>query len=331
MQQQGSLDAFHLVRRVFGHTWFWFCWAMASTPPSLCASPTQPTQAGWSSPQDGPLAVLCGVLVAQAFGSPGAHLNPAITISSAVSSGDYSQLLTLLVGAVAGRHVRSRTDGAALWPALEAHARPGSQARRLLHPRRNTKPALQLHQRSHRHHGIGAGGGSHLLSWSLRNRTGRRHGTMACGQPGVGHRPFAGRHHRLRHQPRARPWARGSPTPSCPFPAKAVRTGVTRPFRLRARWWAARWPASCCTSRTCKPIRNLRVSRRDEIRFPSAPQLFQAWPQRAQCPQRSGAPAPAHSMHSQIRVRPAETGTGYWCSRFRESPRPRTRPRQPPA
>jgi glycerol uptake facilitator protein len=43
---------------------------------------------GWA------LAVLCGVLVAQAFGSPGAHLNPAITLSDAVRSGDYSQLLT---------------------------------------------------------------------------------------------------------------------------------------------------------------------------------------------------------------------------------------------
>ena len=29
------------------------------------------------------IAVLCGVLTAQAFGSPGAHLNPAITFSSA--------------------------------------------------------------------------------------------------------------------------------------------------------------------------------------------------------------------------------------------------------
>jgi glycerol uptake facilitator protein len=38
------------------------------------------------------LAVLCGVLVAQAFGSSGAHLNPAITLAVAVRSGDFSQL-----------------------------------------------------------------------------------------------------------------------------------------------------------------------------------------------------------------------------------------------
>jgi glycerol uptake facilitator protein len=55
---------------------------------------------GWA------IGVLCGVLVAQAFGSPGAHLNPAISLASAVSSGDYSHLLSLwsaqLLGAMTG-------------------------------------------------------------------------------------------------------------------------------------------------------------------------------------------------------------------------------------
>jgi glycerol uptake facilitator protein len=56
--------------------------------------------AGWG------LAVLCGVLVAQAFGSAGAHLNPAITLAAAVNTGDYSQLANMwsaqLLGAMAG-------------------------------------------------------------------------------------------------------------------------------------------------------------------------------------------------------------------------------------
>jgi glycerol uptake facilitator protein len=52
------------------------------------------------------LAVLCGVLVAQAFGSSGANLNPAVTLAVAVDSGDYSALLGIwsaqLLGAMAG-------------------------------------------------------------------------------------------------------------------------------------------------------------------------------------------------------------------------------------
>jgi len=49
--------------------------------------------AGWMVIATGwALAVLCGVLVAQAFGSPGANLNPAITLAAAVASGDYSPL-----------------------------------------------------------------------------------------------------------------------------------------------------------------------------------------------------------------------------------------------
>jgi glycerol uptake facilitator protein len=63
--------------------------------------------AGWMVVTTGwALGVLCGVLVAQAFGSPGAHLNPAITLSAAVQSGDYSQVLWLwsaqLLGGVCG-------------------------------------------------------------------------------------------------------------------------------------------------------------------------------------------------------------------------------------
>jgi glycerol uptake facilitator protein len=55
---------------------------------------------GWA------LGVLCGVLVAQAFGSPGANLNPAITLAAAVNTGNYSQLASMwsaqLLGAMAG-------------------------------------------------------------------------------------------------------------------------------------------------------------------------------------------------------------------------------------
>jgi glycerol uptake facilitator protein len=63
--------------------------------------------AGWMVITTGwALAVLCGVLVAQAFGSPGANLNPAITLASAVSSGNYTQVFGFwsaqLLGAMSG-------------------------------------------------------------------------------------------------------------------------------------------------------------------------------------------------------------------------------------
>jgi glycerol uptake facilitator protein len=63
--------------------------------------------AGWIVVTTGwAIAVLCGVLTAQAFGSPGANLNPAITLATAISSSDYSQLLSLwsaqMLGAIFG-------------------------------------------------------------------------------------------------------------------------------------------------------------------------------------------------------------------------------------
>ncbi|MGH9599479.1 MAG: aquaporin, partial [Terracidiphilus sp.] len=63
--------------------------------------------AGWLAITTGwALAVLCGVLVAQAFGSPGANINPAVTLAAAVISGNYWQLLTYwpaqILGAMAG-------------------------------------------------------------------------------------------------------------------------------------------------------------------------------------------------------------------------------------
>jgi glycerol uptake facilitator protein len=63
--------------------------------------------AGWMVITTGwALGVLCGVMVAQAFGSPGANINPAITLAAAVSSGNYAQLLVYwsaqLLGAMSG-------------------------------------------------------------------------------------------------------------------------------------------------------------------------------------------------------------------------------------
>jgi glycerol uptake facilitator protein len=51
--------------------------------------------AGWMVVTTGwAIAVLCGILTAQAFGSTGAHLNPAITLSDAILHGNFSNLTT---------------------------------------------------------------------------------------------------------------------------------------------------------------------------------------------------------------------------------------------
>lgn len=74
---------------------------------SVSLRKTYAEKAGWMVVTTGwAIAVLCGVLTAQAFGSSGAHLNPAITFSSAVSTGDFSQLFDFwsaqLLGAMTG-------------------------------------------------------------------------------------------------------------------------------------------------------------------------------------------------------------------------------------
>ncbi len=63
--------------------------------------------AGWMVVATGwALAVMTGVFTAIACGSPGAHLNPAVTMGFAVSSGDFSKLAPFvaaqIMGAMAG-------------------------------------------------------------------------------------------------------------------------------------------------------------------------------------------------------------------------------------
>jgi len=60
---------------------------------SVSLRKTYAENAGWMVVATGwGIAVLCGVLTAQAFGSPGAHLNPAISLSAAVISGDFEAM-----------------------------------------------------------------------------------------------------------------------------------------------------------------------------------------------------------------------------------------------
>jgi glycerol uptake facilitator protein len=54
---------------------------------------------GWA------MAVMCGVFTALAFGSPDAHINPAVTFGVAVSTGDFSKLGPYAVAQVLGAFV----------------------------------------------------------------------------------------------------------------------------------------------------------------------------------------------------------------------------------
>jgi glycerol uptake facilitator protein len=55
--------------------------------------------AGWA------FAVMGGVFIAQKFGSPDAHLNPAITIAMAFKSGDYSNVLPFISAQLIGAYI----------------------------------------------------------------------------------------------------------------------------------------------------------------------------------------------------------------------------------
>jgi glycerol uptake facilitator protein len=52
--------------------------------------------AGWA------FAVMCGVFTAIACGSPGAHLNPAVTLGVAMRSGDFSSVLPFVAAQILG-------------------------------------------------------------------------------------------------------------------------------------------------------------------------------------------------------------------------------------
>jgi glycerol uptake facilitator protein len=51
---------------------------------------------GWA------FAVMIGVFTAQAFGSPGAHINPAVTIALAVQAGNFNDVVTFIAAQMIG-------------------------------------------------------------------------------------------------------------------------------------------------------------------------------------------------------------------------------------
>ena len=191
--------------------------------------------AGWA------FAVLSGVLTAQAFGSSGAHLNPAITFANAIYSGDFSQLALYwsaqLLGAMAGAtltflifypHWAITPDPAAKLGIFCTSPAIPHQPPQRSHGRLRPRPRRQRHR----------------LPRRLPHRTRPGRCPPARRLPGLGHRPLPRLHHRLRHQPRPRP---RSPPHALPPPHPwqrrlqlALRLG---PHRRRPRRSRPRRPA----------------------------------------------------------------------------------------
>ena len=200
---------------------------------------------GWA------LGVLCGVLVAQAFGSAGANLNPAITLAAAVIERQLFTAARFVVSAVAGRHGRRSAGGSALWAALGAYAGSGGQAWRLLHQCRGAQPIAEHRERSVGHRGAGAGGRRHLLAWSVSKRPGARdwgHGWWPAWCGASASRSAAPP---VTPSTRRAILGRVSHIGCFPFPARAARTGAMRPFLLLEILRELHWPGCCFVTRIC--------------------------------------------------------------------------------
>ena len=204
--------------------------------------------AGWMVITTGwALGVLCGVLVAQAFGSPGAHLNPAITLAAAVISGNYSQVLyywsAQLLGAMGGASLMVLHYAAHWKPTPDPTAKLGIFC---------TNGAIRNRPANFVGEVIGtmvlvvvAGAiFSHGVSMTQRREWDRGWFAAWCGASAS--RSVA---------PRAMPsirrgiLAHGSSMRCCQYQARAVPTGAMHGFRFSATSQVVHSPACSCTMR----------------------------------------------------------------------------------
>ena len=146
-------------------------------------------------------AVMCGIFTANLFGSPDAHLNPAITLAFGIKEGSFAKLLPFALAQLAGAFA-----GAALvwihygphWPITEdkdtkrAIFCTAPAIRHLvLEPRQRDHRHLRSDHRRRRHHieACAVDGG----------RSGRQ--SLPGELPRLEHWPLARRNHRLCNQP----------------------------------------------------------------------------------------------------------------------------------
>ena len=72
-------------------------------------------------------AVLCGIFTANLFGSPDAHLNPAITVAFGVLTGDFSKVLPYACAQIAGAFAASVVVWLFYFPHWEVTEDPGAK------------------------------------------------------------------------------------------------------------------------------------------------------------------------------------------------------------
>src|SRR6202035_5456687 len=98
------------------------------------------------------MAGVAGIFTAIAFGSPGAHINPAITLTVAVLSGNWSNVALFWTAQILGRFRRSQSGVDDLSATLESDARPWSEAGDFLHRTGDSQSPGKSVDRNYCHH-----------------------------------------------------------------------------------------------------------------------------------------------------------------------------------
>ena len=147
------------------------------------------------------LAVMAGIFTAIACGSPGAHINPAVTLAVALLSHNWATVIPFWIAQFAGSLCRRNPGVAGLSPALERDPGPGREAGHLLHRPGNSQSSRELPDRNHRDDclvTVGFAFGSTAVS-----ATGLHAGlrSLSVGHAGMGARPVPGWTDWICHEP----------------------------------------------------------------------------------------------------------------------------------
>ncbi len=148
---------------------------------------------GWA------LAVMAGVFAAIACGSADAHINPAVTIGFAVSSGDFSKLATYIPAQMLGAIVGATLVWIHYMPHWSQTPDQGAKLACFCTGPGHQVDGVKRDQRSDRHVYAGAHHRLDLFEIRRSRRTGAGAGTVPGGRRRMGDRFVPGRHDGIRH------------------------------------------------------------------------------------------------------------------------------------